>query len=128
MEAHGNTPSITPPIFEALRRSPDGKWFKTVNLRTDAGMLIGLRMDVTEMKNQQTALAERLRENELYQNIIEAIPAAVYAKTPDLKLIYVNSGWEVFRRHTRRRCDRKDRLRDLRRTGPRIHGSRPQGS
>ncbi|WP_193176550.1 response regulator [Oricola nitratireducens] len=83
-----------PPIFEALRGSPDGKWFKTVNLRTDKGMLIGLRMDVTELKNQQTALAERLRENELYQNIIEAIPAAVYAKTPDLKFVYANSWWE----------------------------------
>ncbi|QKV17248.1 response regulator [Oricola thermophila] len=82
--------------FESMRHTADGRWFKIVNIRTDEGLMIGLRMDVTELKNQQTALAERLRENELYQNIIEAIPASVYAKTPDLKLVYANSGWEKF--------------------------------
>jgi len=80
--------------FESLRHTPDGKWHKIVNMRTNGGLMIGLRIDVTELKNQQAALAGKLRENELYQNIIEAIPAAVYAKTPDLKLIYANSGWE----------------------------------
>ncbi|MFZ2101812.1 MAG: response regulator [Oricola sp.] len=83
-----------PDFFEAMRLSPAGSWFKTVNVRTDSGLLIGLRMDVTELKNQQAALAERLRENELYQNIIDAIPAAVYAKTTDLKFVYANSAWE----------------------------------
>ncbi|WP_425417544.1 response regulator [Oricola indica] len=82
--------------FESLRRARSGNWHKVVNIRTEDNMLIGLRMDVTELKDQQIALAERVRENELYQNIIEAIPAAIYAKTPDLRLIYANSGWEKF--------------------------------
>jgi len=80
--------------FEALRHISSGKWHKIVNMRTDMGLMIGLRVDVSELKNQQAALAERLRENELYQNIIQAIPAAVYAKTTDLKFIYANSAWE----------------------------------
>lgn len=84
------------PRFEALRLTQSGRWYKVINMRNDDGMLVGLRMDVSELKAQQIALAQRLRENELYQNIIEAIPAAIYAKTPDLKLIYVNSGWEHF--------------------------------
>jgi PAS domain S-box-containing protein len=84
------------PRFEAVRNTGDREWFKAINITTEEGMFIGLRMDISELKQQQDALAERLRENELYQNIIEAIPAAVYAKTPDLKLIYANSGWENF--------------------------------
>jgi len=84
------------PHFESLRHTDSGKWFQIINTRTEDNMLIGLRMDITELKEQQMALSERVRENELYQNIIEAIPAAVYAKTPDLKLIYANSAWENF--------------------------------
>ncbi|MCK5748447.1 MAG: PAS-domain containing protein, partial [Oricola sp.] len=79
------------PRFETLRRTESGRWFQVINTRTEDNMLIGLRMDITELKEQQVALSERVRENELYQNIIEAIPAAVYAKTPDLRLIYANS-------------------------------------
>jgi len=84
------------PRFESLRRTESGRWFQVINTRTEDNMLIGLRMDITELKEQQVALTERVRENELYQNIIEAIPAAVYAKTPDLKLVYANSAWENF--------------------------------
>ena len=84
------------PRFESLRRTNSGKWFQIINTRTEDNMLIGLRIDITEIKEQQVALSQRVRENELYQNIIEAIPAAVYAKTPDLKLIYANSAWENF--------------------------------
>ncbi|MCI5075727.1 response regulator [Oricola sp.] len=80
--------------FETLRHTSNDRWFKIVNQRTDRGLLIGLRIDVSTLKHNQDALAERLQENELYQNIIEAIPAAVYAKTPDLKFVYANSAWQ----------------------------------
>ncbi|TCD15211.1 PAS domain-containing hybrid sensor histidine kinase/response regulator [Oricola cellulosilytica] len=81
--------------FEALRNPKAGKWMKAVNLKTGDGLFIGLRIDISDLKRQQDALAKQLRENELYRNIIEAIPAAVYAKTPDLRLVYANSGWET---------------------------------
>ena len=49
--------------------------------------------DVTELKERETALEASMRENEVFQSLIDNVPAAIYAKRPDLKLFYVNKGW-----------------------------------
>ena len=75
------------------RRNPDGRWFKVFDTRTDDGTFIGVRVDITELKEREHALQESMRENEVFRNLIDNVPVAIYAKRPDLRLMYVNKGW-----------------------------------
>ena len=56
-------------------------------------MFIGVRVDITELKDRERALGESLRENELFRTLIDNVPVAIYAKRPDLTTFYVNKGW-----------------------------------
>lgn len=78
---------------EFERRNPDGAWQKVYNMRTDDGMFIGVRVDITELKQRERALGESLRENEVFRTLIDNVPVAIYAKRPDLTTFYVNKGW-----------------------------------
>lgn len=78
-------------VFE--RRNPDGRWFKVFDTRREDGTFIGVRVDITELKEREHQLSESMRENEVFRNLIDNVPVAIYAKKPDLKLSYVNKGW-----------------------------------
>ena len=54
---------------------------------------MGVRIDITEIKEREAALRESMRENEVFRNLIDNVPVAIYAKKPDLRLMYVNKGW-----------------------------------
>ncbi|MDN2565367.1 PAS-domain containing protein [Aquibium sp. A9E412] len=75
------------------RQNPDGRWFQVYDTRTEDGTFIGVRVDITELKDRESALRESMRENEVFRNLIDNVPVAIYAKRPDLKLMYVNEGW-----------------------------------
>ncbi|MDN5927781.1 MAG: PAS-domain containing protein [Hyphomicrobiales bacterium] len=75
------------------RRNPDGRWYQVYDTRTPEGSFIGVRVDITELKEREEALRESSRENELFRSIIDNVPVAIYAKQTDLKLTYVNKGW-----------------------------------
>jgi len=75
------------------RRNPDGRWYQVYDTRTPEGSFVGVRVDITELKEREEALRESSRENELFRSIIDNVPVAIYAKQTDLKLIYVNRGW-----------------------------------
>lgn len=51
----------TRPYHEHDRQETDGRWVKAINLRTDDGMFIGVRIDITEQKlrEQELGAAER---------------------------------------------------------------------
>ncbi|MGD9915847.1 MAG: PAS-domain containing protein [Rhizobiaceae bacterium] len=55
--------------------------------------LLGSSMDVSDLKRRELELQETLRDNELFRNLIDNVPVAIYAKRPDLRLLYVNAGW-----------------------------------
>ncbi|MFZ1680416.1 MAG: PAS domain-containing protein, partial [Rhizobiaceae bacterium] len=50
--------------------------------------------DVTEMRRREAQLRAAMFENELFRNITDNVPVAIYAKTEDMRLCYVNRGWE----------------------------------
>jgi PAS domain S-box-containing protein len=75
------------------RRNPDGRWYQVYDTRTPDGSFVGVRVDITELKEREEALRESSRENELFRSIIDNVPVAIYAKQTDLKLVYVNEGW-----------------------------------
>ncbi|MCT7377317.1 response regulator [Chelativorans sp. EGI FJ00035] len=75
------------------RRNPDGRWFKVFDTRGEDGTFVGVRVDITEIKERERELKESMRENEVFRNLIDNVPVAIYAKRPDLRLMYVNKGW-----------------------------------
>ncbi|WP_343040204.1 PAS domain-containing hybrid sensor histidine kinase/response regulator [Nitratireductor arenosus] len=75
------------------RRNPDGRWFRVYDTRTEDGLFVGVRVDITDMKQREASLQETTRENELFRTLIDNVPVAIYAKHPDLRIAYVNQGW-----------------------------------
>ncbi|MBE7184783.1 MAG: PAS domain-containing protein [Methylobacterium mesophilicum] len=49
--------------------------------------------DIVELKRREQDLKEALRENEVFRNIADNVPVALYAKKADLRLSYVNRRW-----------------------------------
>ncbi len=75
------------------RQNADGRWFQVHDTRTSDGLFVGVRVDITELKQRETDLKESMRENELFRSLIDNVPVAIYAKRPDLRIVYVNQGW-----------------------------------
>ena len=75
------------------RQNADGRWFQVHDTRTRDGLFVGVRVDITELKEREAALKESMRENELFRSLIDSVPVAIYAKRPDLRIVYVNQGW-----------------------------------
>ena len=83
------------------RLNTDGKGHKVVDTRTADGTYIGIRVDITEIKEREEALRQSMRENELFRNLVDNVPVAIYAKREDLKLVYVNRGWSELTGYSR---------------------------
>jgi PAS domain S-box-containing protein len=82
------------------RQNPDGRWYQAFDARTAEGFFVGVRVEITELREREDALRESMRENEIYRSLIDNVPVAIYAKRPDLKLMYVNQGWCELTGHT----------------------------
>ncbi|PZO79346.1 MAG: hypothetical protein DI629_09800 [Mesorhizobium amorphae] len=55
--------------------------------------LVETSTDISEVNARQAELTETLSQNELFRNLIDNVPVAIYAKQSDLRLVYVNKGW-----------------------------------
>ncbi|WP_432286519.1 response regulator [Aminobacter sp. BA135] len=75
------------------RRNPDGRWYQIFDQRLADGTFIGVRVDITELKQRERALQDSMRENEVFRSLIDNVPVSIYAKHHDLRLMYVNQGW-----------------------------------
>ncbi|MBX3531558.1 MAG: PAS-domain containing protein [Rhizobiaceae bacterium] len=83
------------------RQNADGSWMQVFDTRTPEGFFVGVRVDITEIKQREAALQETQRQNEVFQNLIDNVPVAIYAKRPDLRLMYVNKGWTDLTGHSK---------------------------
>ncbi|MCB1444457.1 MAG: response regulator [Rhizobiaceae bacterium] len=71
----------------------DGKWLQCINRRLSSGFFVGLRVDVTEMKEQEAALKRHIEEAGLYRELLNRLPVAAFARGPDQKLHFVNQAY-----------------------------------
>ncbi|MBX3566623.1 MAG: response regulator [Rhizobiaceae bacterium] len=55
--------------------------------------VFGSSTDISAIKAREALLTESLRENEVFRSMIDNLPTAIYAKKPNLELVYVNKGW-----------------------------------
>jgi PAS domain S-box-containing protein len=84
------------PHVEFERRNPDGRWFHAIDMRTEDGTFIGVRVDITELKEREGALRQSMREIELLRRALDQLPVSTFIKSADLRLAYVNKAWEDF--------------------------------
>ncbi|EKF18797.1 PAS domain-containing hybrid sensor histidine kinase/response regulator [Nitratireductor pacificus] len=54
VDAYLQTYHIKHRVFE--RRIPDGRWFKAIDTRTEEGLFVGVRVDITELKEREREL------------------------------------------------------------------------
>lgn len=67
-----------------------------VNKRLENGMLVGLRIDVTEFKAHETLLSTQIRETWLLRAALEQLPVAVFLRDHDRRLTFANAAYEKF--------------------------------
>lgn len=81
LEAHRNPP---PPY---LVERADGRWTLMREYRTKEGGIVGIRTDVTELKERERAAQESER---LLRSVIDAVPASIQTKDRDLRYRLAN--------------------------------------
>ncbi|MEP6564217.1 MAG: PAS domain-containing protein, partial [Mesorhizobium sp.] len=75
------------------RRNPDGRWYQAYDMRTEDGMFIGVRVDISEIKSREKALQESMRQIDLFRHVMDELPVAAFIKAEDLSIEFVNKAW-----------------------------------
>ncbi|MFH1793032.1 MAG: response regulator [Pseudomonadota bacterium] len=75
------------------RLNPDGKWYQVFDTRTADGTFVGVRVDITELKEREGALREYMRQIDLFRHVLDELPVAAYVKDDDLSIRFVNKAW-----------------------------------
>ena len=83
------------PYSETVEPLLDGRWLKSVNKRLDNGLVIALRSDVTDFKEQEHLLRKNLGETELLRAVLEDLPVAVFMRDSQQRLEFVNAAYET---------------------------------
>ena len=78
---------------EFERENPDGSWQKVYNMRADDGAFIGVRVDITEIKEREIALQDSMNQVDLLRHTLDELPVAAFIKADDLRIEYVNKAW-----------------------------------
>ncbi|WCK01519.1 PAS domain-containing hybrid sensor histidine kinase/response regulator [Agrobacterium tumefaciens] len=84
------------PYFEKVEQFADGRWVRIVNKRLENGMLVGLRVDVTEFKAHETLLSTQIRETWLLRAALEQLPVGVFLRDQKRRLTFANAAYEKF--------------------------------
>lgn len=71
----------------------DGRWLKSINRRLDNDMLLMVRLDVSDLKQQDILLRRNVEENQLYRSIIEELPVSVFVRDSVHRMVYVNEAF-----------------------------------
>jgi len=91
MDAYMTRHQLSQSSFERL--NPDGRWNQVIDIRAPDGTFIGVRVDITEMKERERALRRSMRKTELYRHVLDELPVAAYVKSDDLSFEFVNQAW-----------------------------------
>jgi PAS domain S-box-containing protein len=75
------------------RRNPDGRWYQVFDTRTDDGTFIGVRVEITELKEREEALRDSMRQIDLFRHVLDELPVSTYVKNADLAFEFVNKAW-----------------------------------
>ncbi|MGK6312578.1 response regulator [Neorhizobium sp. DT-125] len=83
------------PYSESIDELADGRWLRSVNKRLENGLLIAIRHDVTEFKEQEMLLRTQVSETMLLRAVLEDLPVPVFVRNGDRQLTYANAAYEA---------------------------------
>ena len=73
---------------------PDGRWIRSVNKRLENGLLVAIRYDITEFKEQEAQLRSHAGESVVLRAVLEDLPVPVFVRGSDFRLTYANAAYE----------------------------------
>ncbi|TYR34858.1 PAS domain S-box protein [Mesorhizobium microcysteis] len=91
IEAYMERHKLPYSVFE--RQHPDGRWYQAFDVRTPDGSFIGIRLDITELKQREEALQASMEQIELYKHVLDELPVSTYVKSDALAFEFVNKMW-----------------------------------
>ena len=68
----------------------NGTWLRIINRALGDGCVLGLRIDVTDLKQRESALEHKVAENELFRAILDEMPVSSFVKDDQYRYTYVN--------------------------------------
>jgi CheY-like chemotaxis protein len=71
----------------------DGRWLQCINRRLPDGVFVGLRVDVTEMKERESLLKDSVEELGLYRDLLTQLPVAAVIRGPDDRIHFANHAY-----------------------------------
>ncbi len=83
------------PYSESIDQLSDGRWLRSINKRLENGLLIAIRHDVTEFKEQEMLLRTHVSETDLFRAVLEDLPVPVFVRNSDRQLTYANAAYEA---------------------------------
>ncbi|WP_422372992.1 PAS-domain containing protein [Hoeflea sp.] len=75
------------PTVEKLR---NGRWIRIVNHPLGNGCTLGLRIDVSDLKQREVSLELHVAQNQLFQAILDQMPVSSFVKDEEFRYTYVN--------------------------------------
>ncbi|WP_420408506.1 PAS-domain containing protein [Hoeflea sp.] len=75
------------PTVEKLK---NGRWIRIVNHPLSNGCTLGLRIDVSELKQREVSLELHVAQNQMFQAILDQMPVSSFVKDEDFRYTYVN--------------------------------------
>lgn len=79
--------------YESVEQLADGRWIRLRKRRMSDGFLISTSEDVTDQKNNETEVAEKLKQAELVNVILDDLSIQVIVKDSELRYVMVNDAF-----------------------------------
>ena len=73
-----------------VERLKNGRWLRIINRVLKDGYTLGLRIDVTDLKERETALENKADENQLFRAILDEMPVSSFVKDENFRYTYTN--------------------------------------
>lgn len=80
---------------EFTQRVSDGRWIRFINRRLENGLLIALRIDISNVKTQENLIEQHKRETWLFREALERLPVAAFLLDSERRLTYANAAYEA---------------------------------
>lgn len=68
----------------------NGRWLRIINRALKDGYTLGLRIDVTDLKERENDLENQAGENKLFRAILDEMPVSSFVKDEDFRYTYTN--------------------------------------
>lgn len=73
-----------------VEKLKNGRWLRIVNRQLEDDYTLGLRIDVTDLKERESALEAEAAQNQLFRAILDEMPVVSFVKDEDFRYTYVN--------------------------------------